>query len=392
MKFDIFSSLEQGTDARGDLRVPADTLRDYLRTVEVAESCRYWCSWTAESHYSTLEQQRLLGDAAEIPHWPAEICANTDFFSLAIAAASNHPGIDFGSAITNVVAAGGPVIAAERIHLLDALASAKELPNTFHIGMAGGRFDYLYRIAGIMPRNQAERRQWNAVKSAIAAEASEIVVRLVQGDAFSSDDLTERFLEDPDIGARYQVARRWTFETTRVAQSPATDRILLYAASHNREFYTELNQYRPVRALNLSITPSAEIDRNQHHLTRIYHPDGGAWMREYLPQTVLVFVDTDRHTARRTAKSNIARYWSAMQGTVTQSKVDNSASNALVGRPADVAEQIVDRYHPDDRLMLWFDFQYRELDEVHDAVRRFAAEVVPLLPGAYQKGALRGSQ
>ncbi|MFM9379103.1 hypothetical protein [Gordonia sp. VNK21] len=392
MKFDLFSSLEQGIDAQGDLRVPADTLRDYLRTVEVAEACRYWCSWTAESHYSTLEQRRLLGGAAEIPHWPAEICANTDFFSLAIAAASNHPSIDFGSAITNIVAAGGPVIAAERIHLLDALASARALPNTFHIGMAGGRFDYLYRIAGLVPRDQAEERQWNAVKSAIAAEAFEIVVRLMQGDALGSDELTDRFLDEPDTGVRHRVGRRWTFETTRVAQSPATDRIQLYAASHNRELYTELNQYRPVRALNLSITPSAEIDRNQHHLARIYHPDGGAWVREYLPQTVLVFLDTDRDVARRTAETKLARYWSAMLGTVAQSKVDDSASNALVGTPADVAEQIVGRYHPDDRLMLWFDFQYRELGEVHDAVRRFAAEVVPLLPEAYQRGALRGSQ
>lgn len=392
MKFDLFSSLEQGTDSHGVPRSPADTLGNYLRTVEVAESCRYWCSWTAESHYSTIEQRRLLGEAAEIPNWPGEICSNTDFFSTALAAASRHPGIDFGSAITNIVCAGGPVVAAERIHLLDALASAMKIPNTFHIGMAGGRFDYLYRIAGLRPRNQAEHRQWNEVKTAIAAEAAEIVVRLVQGDALGSDELTDRVLVDPNTSSHEPLARRWTFETTRVAQSPATERIQLYAASHNRELYTELNQYRPVRALNLSITPSAEIDRNQHHLAGVYHRNGGAWAREYLPQTALVFLDADRNTARRTAETKLSRYWSAMLGTVPPNKVANSASNSLVGTPAEVAEQITTRYYPDDRLMLWFDFQYRELQEVHDAIRRFAADVIPLLPEEYQRGALRESR
>jgi hypothetical protein len=392
MKFDVFSSLEQGMDTGGALRAPADTLRDYIRTVGVAESCGYWCSWTAESHYSTLEQRRLLGNAAEIPNWPAEICANTDFFSLALAVASKHPNIDLGSAITNIVAAGGPVVAAERVHLLDALASATQMPNTFHIGMAGGRFDYLYRIAGLHPRNQAERQHWNAVKSAIAAEAAEIVVRLVQGNALCSDELSSRVLVNPDTGARQALKGRWTFETTRVAQSPVSDRVQLYAASHNRDLYTELNQYRPVRALNLSITPSVEIDRNQRHLADVYHPHGGAWSRAFLPQTALVFLDADRDAARRAAEAKLARYWSAMLGTVEQSKVDDSASNSLVGTPADIAEQIVGRYYPDDRLMLWFDFQYRDLGEVHDAVRRFAADVVPLLPGEYQRGALRGSQ
>jgi hypothetical protein len=52
---------------------------------------------------------------------------------------------------------------------------------------------------------------------------------------------------------------------------------------------------------------------------------------------------------------------------------------ALVGNPDDVAGQIAARFHPDDRLMLWFDFFNHDNDHVIDAMSAMVTQVVPRL-------------
>jgi hypothetical protein len=42
-----------------------------------------------------------------------------------------------------------------------------------------------------------------------------------------------------------------------------------------------------------------------------------------------------------------------------------------------VAEQLVARFHPEDRLMLWFDFFNHDSDRVIDDMRAFVEEVIP---------------
>ena len=68
-----------------------------------------------------------------------------------------------------------------------------------------------------------------------------------------------------------------------------------------------------------------------------------------------------------------------MEGTVDPARLANSESNALVGNPDDVASQIRDRYHPDDRLMLWFDFFVKDNTSVLRAMDDFCGQVIDVL-------------
>ena len=67
-------------------------------------------------------------------------------------------------------------------------------------------------------------------------------------------------------------------------------------------------------------------------------------------------------------------YWTALEGTLDPKRVEGAADNALVGDVEDVAEQILERFHPEERLMLWFDFFN------HDAAR-IAADMEAFMTG-----------
>jgi hypothetical protein len=47
--------------------------------------------------------------------------------------------------------------------------------------------------------------------------------------------------------------------------------------------------------------------------------------------------------------------------------------------PDDIAAQIAQRFHPDDRLMLWFDFFNHDNDQVIESMTAMTTEVVPKL-------------
>ena len=67
------------------------------------------------------------------------------------------------------------------------------------------------------------------------------------------------------------------------------------------------------------------------------------------------------------------------QGTLDPAKVEKAANNALVGSPETIAKQIVERYHPEDRLMLWFDFFNHDNAHVSMMMEQFQAKVAPLV-------------
>ena len=58
-------------------------------------------------------------------------------------------------------------------------------------------------------------------------------------------------------------------------------------------------------------------------------------------------------------------------------KVEKAAQNALVGNVEEVARQVVDRFHPEDRLMLWFDFFNHDNERVTANMRAFMERVAP---------------
>ena len=125
-----------------------------------------------------------------------------------------------------------------------------------------------------------------------------------------------------------------------------------------------------------------------HEMMReVYHPAGGAWLRNSMPRTVLVFVNADagksdaarRQNAEAAALDAMSAWQRAMEGTVNPAKLRDGMSNCIFGCPSDVARQIRERYDPDDRLMLWFDFNNHKTDEVERMMTDFVEHVVPLL-------------
>jgi hypothetical protein len=81
--------------------------------------------------------------------------------------------------------------------------------------------------------------------------------------------------------------------------------------------------------------------------------------------------------ANALAEKSLGAYWTALQGTLDPSKVKKAASNALIGSPSVIAKTIVERYHPNDKLMLWFDFFNHDSEFVCGMMESFMEKVVP---------------
>ena len=93
-----------------------------------------------------------------------------------------------------------------------------------------------------------------------------------------------------------------------------------------------------------------------------------------MPRTVLVFHDKDHQKAKQKAFKAMETYWKAIEGTLDPEKVRNAVDNALVGDSAGIAEDARKRFHADDRLMLWFDFNNHDNEDVERSMR--AAEAL----------------
>lgn len=401
MKFDLFCSLSQ-TPRAGRLPSHAEVLTEFLDQATLADELGFGCVWASESHFSTEAQKRHSRPV--IPHWTGEVGVNVDVCQLATQVFCRTSGVEVGSAIMNIVANGGPIPAAERVaaalawHGLDDRESRR-----LHIGFAGGRFDFINSTTGIRPRAEWEQEAWAQVKAAILREASEIFVRLLNGEVLSSDDVPEQRLtcdhfaspehfrriaelagaDEDGIG----VPRRWSFEATGIVPTFRRELLQLVIGTHDPALQTYLNRYAPVRVFNLSFTPSDVVDETHERMTNAYHPSGGPWLREYMPRTVLVFLNADerlspsaRHAAASEQASRVlAAYWQALDGTIDETKVASSADNAVVGDPSEVADEIRRRFHPDDRLMLWCDFFAESGRHVTDTMRAFGEHVLPLV-------------
>ena len=149
-----------------------------------------------------------------------------------------------------------------------------------------------------------------------------------------------------------------------------------------------------MRVFNLSITAPAIINETHTRMAQRFHPDGGAWTRAHMPRTVMVFLneqpglspESRRAAAHAEAKTALTAYWSAMEGTLDPKKVAEATDNAVVGNADDVAEQIAARFHPEDRLMLWFDFFNHNCDRIIANQDAFMEKVAPRV-AALQGGA-----
>ena len=75
----------------------------------------------------------------------------------------------------------------------------------------------------------------------------------------------------------------------------------------------------------------------------------------------------------------MTHYWRALEGTLDEAKVRNATNNALVGDADAIIAQAKERFHPQDRLMLWFDFNNHDSKRVMKNMSDFMKRVVPAL-------------
>ncbi len=413
MDFDIFFSISQ-TPVDDILPNEAEMFRNFFAQVEAADALGFGTAWIAESHLSSEVQKRHREPV--IPHWRGEVGLNVDSLQLAQQIFRRTRRIEAGSAVMNILCNGGPVAAAERIAAFCSLHGLDPAERRrIHVGFAAGRFDFMNRAYGILPRDAIEAAAWPAVKGKIFAEAATIFLRLLRGDILSSSDLPEPTLSRADFrseaewekvlslaapgGGRKEslpLQRRFVFEPLKIVpQEWRRELCVPVIGSHDPRLQEEVNRILPVQVFNLSITRPEVIEDTHRRLGQAYHPDGGPWRRGYMPRTLMVFLNEQpqlspeerRAAARAEARAALAAYWTALEGTLDPTKVEVAADNAVVGNADDVVEQILARFHPEDRLMLWFDFFNHDSPRVVANMEAFMTRVAPRVSDAMSRRA-----
>ena len=122
-------------------------------------------------------------------------------------------------------------------------------------------------------------------------------------------------------------------------------------------------------------------------MSACFHKDGGQWQRSYMPRTSFVFLNDEdgltaeeqSHAAKQEAESALQAYWNALEGTIDPEKVSKAANNALIGNVSEVAQQIVERFHPEDTVMAWFDFFNHDSNRVCRNMSAYMEKVVPMV-------------
>ncbi len=370
---------------------------NFFEQADLADRLGFGTAWVAESHLSTEVQKTNPG--AVIPHFVGEIGLNTDILQLAHRIFGRTKRIGVGSAIMNILCNGGPIAAAERIRTFLALHGLDPAESrTLTVGFASGRFPFINIPYGIVPRNAVEETAWPVVKNKIFEEATEIFLRLLRGETLNSTMITPRTLRRADFrsDADWQrvldaygkstdevpVAPRWPFPNLKIVpQESRMELLRLSIGSHDPAVQAFANTILPVGVFNLSITPGDEIEKTNARMLTAYHPDGGGWQRRLMPRTVLVFYNDDPAQAAEEARDALSNYWRALEGTLDEEKVRRATNNALVGDAAAIIGQMEQRFHADDRLMLWFDFNNHDSKRVMANMDAFMTKVAARFRG-----------
>ena len=408
MEFDVFFSISQTPDSTGYCPDEQTMLANYLEQLEVADEAGYGVAWLAQAHLSTETQKGNRNPV--IPHWEGEVGLCTDFFQLSQLSFHRTKRIEVGSAVLSILANGGPVATAERIGNSCALRQANGDDRRLHVGFSAGRFQFMASPYGVVPRDAIEEAAWPALRGQIFWEAAEIMLRLVNGEAFSSDTVRRtvltraNFRSDEDWGAVQQAAvevrgleespeqveidnRYWFEDIKCIPQDWDRSLLNLVLGSHEPALQVEVNKWRPVQVFNLSITQPEIIEATHERMAEAYHPDGGEWQRNMMPRTVMVFLNDEpgltpeqqSAAAHEDSQATLVSYWRALEGTLDPTKVEKAAHNAVIGNAEEVAAQISKRFHPQDRLMLWFDFFRHDSARVCRDMAAFMEKVAPLV-------------
>ena len=408
MNYDVFFSISQ-TPVDGYEPTEQIMLTNFFEQVICADELGYKTAWIAQAHLSTQVQKR--NSQPVVPYWQGEIGLCTDFFQVAHHVFSKTKNIEVGSAVLSILCNGGPIGVAERIANFCTLHSLRtDEKRKLHIGFSAGRFEFMARPYGIVPRNIVEEAAWPALRGQIFMEASLIMLRLLRGDVISAQDshptvLTRSFFRSDGDWLHVQQAaqtlynldslpneihipNRYEFEDIKIIPKDWPKELLsLIVGSHDPVAQQLLNEVMPVKVFNLSITKPEIIEQTHEKMRSWFHESGGEWKREYMPRTVMVFlhddptlsVEENDACAQKQAEKALGAYWTALEGTIDPNRISNAANNALVGSIQTIAKQITERFHPEDRLMLWFDFFNHDSAHVCGMMRSFAEKVHPLV-------------
>jgi len=407
VQFDIFFSISQTPDTTGYIPSENEMFSNFLDQVELADELGFGVGWVAQAHLSTEIQKRNTKPV--VPHYPGEVGLCTDFFQIAQKMFSRTKRMDVGSAVLSILASGGPIAIAERVGSFIALHGMMEEENRrLHIGFSAGRFEFMARPYGIVPRNEIEEAAWPALRGQIFAEASEIFLRLLSGEVISSEMIRDTILtrdnfrsdedwekvqlasmkhnDSNDLPELIEIPHRYDFEEIKtIPQEWRRELLNLVVGSHDPKLQIEVNKWRPVQVFNLSITPAHVIDATHERMRQYYHQDGGEWNRSMMPRTIMVFINNEEGltseeqslAAKKEAKAALTTYWSALEGTIDPAKVERASDNAVIGNLEEVVEQISQRFDSDDRLMCWFDFFNHDSERVKRDMTAFMEKVVP---------------
>ena len=411
MEFDIFFSISQTPDTSGFKPSENEMFSNFFDQVVLADELGFGVGWVAQAHLSTEVQKGNRNPV--VPHYPGEVGLCTDFFQVASEMFSRTKRMDVGSAVMSILASGGPIAQAERVGSFLALHGMDpEEGRKLHIGFSAGRFEFMARPYGIVPRDAIEEAAWPALRGQIFSEASEIFLRLLNGEVVSSEtipatNLTRSNFRTDEDWERVQsaavqqqglesppesieVGNRYVFEDIKtIPQDWRRDLLNLVIGSHDPNLQEKVNRFRPVQVFNLSITPPDVIESTHERMKRSYHKDGGPWTRRMMPRTVMVFVNDEEgltreqqdEAAMEEARSALSTYWSALEGTIDPSKIDRATDNAVIGSVQSVSEQISQRFNPEDRLMCWFDFFNHDSERVMRDMTAFMTKVAPGVNG-----------
>ncbi len=411
MEFDIFFSISQTPDSTGYLPTEREMLQNFFEQVESADDLGFGVGWVAQAHLSTETQK--MNERPVVPHYPGEVGLCTDFFQFSREMLSRTKKMEVGSAVMSILASGGPIAQAERVCALMALHGMNpEETRKIHIGFSAGRFEFMARPYGIVPRNSLEEAAWPVLRGKIFSEASEIFLRLLNGEVISSDMITPTILERGNFRSEedwrliqeravlehgldvppdsVEFDNRYVFEEIKtIPQDWNRELLNLVLGSHDKELQISVNKFRPVQVFNLSITPPAIIEETHQRMGENYHPDGGIWERSMMPRTVMVFLNDEEgltgeeqnEAAKEEARSALSTYWNALEGTIDPEKINKATDNAVIGNVESVARQIVERFDSNDRLMCWFDFFNHDSNRVIRNMEAFMTKVAPRVNG-----------
>jgi alkanesulfonate monooxygenase SsuD/methylene tetrahydromethanopterin reductase-like flavin-dependent oxidoreductase (luciferase family) len=386
MIFDLFHSLSDPL-VRGQNLGARRCYEQFIDQVILAERLGMNTVWCAESHFSSETQKR--GSAPSIPNFEGEVGLNADSFQLFHWIASRTERIGLGTAIHNIVGgSGGPIASADRVNMLRFMS--RELwprPRELSIGVAAGRFPYQNAPFGLTPRDADEAMAWSQAQRAAFYEALEIFLRLLAGEELGSDQLVRHHFAPAgsDAGAPYPDAERaieprWRFEPLQlVPRAGSANDLRIVLGSSDPEAFRFARRFWNVDLFNLSFTPPAKIEALHADLKR----SDPSWSRARLPRTVLVFADPTRDVARERASAALDVYIEAMRGTAQVPDKSVLLARALIGDASEIREQLSPGaphgFHPEDRLMTWFEFNQLSGEDIQRQMRYFFEQVVEKL-------------